>query len=85
MDAIEIVYSTPSQITIRSKAKAATISGEALTRRPGEPDFILHAGSLKFWLTRNGKLNIPIDERNRIIQEVSTTLSNRGWRIDVEE
>ena len=85
MDNIEITHTTPSKILIRCGVKTATILGEALTRLPNEPDFVLYADSLKSWHIGMITKEINLQERNQIIQNVLTQLTGRGWRIEVEE
>jgi hypothetical protein len=85
MDPIEIIHTTPSKITIRSGKKTATIFGEALTRTPGQPDFIIYANSLKIWSSEKGSIEILQEEHDTIITKVVSELRSRGWAIDVED
>lgn len=84
MNSIEIINSTPSKITIRSGEKTATIAGEALTRMPGQPDFIVYANSLRSWHAGAESTEISPSERTQLIEEVVKQLLDRGWKIEVE-
>lgn len=84
MEPIEIVHSTPSKLLIRCGSKTATISGEALVRLPGQPDFIIYANSLKAWQHNINSVKILSKERDEVIKEVVRQLEIRGWRIEVE-
>lgn len=84
MDLVDVTYSTPSKILIRSGRKTATIYGEALAKLPGQPDFIIFLNSLKHWCEGENILEISLVERNKIVCEVVDQLSKRGWKIEVE-
>lgn len=85
MEPIEVINSTPSKIVIRSGARTAIISGEALTKTPGQPDFVIYAGSLKAWHGPAGVEEILQDERDLVVADVVSQLRGRGWNIEVEE
>lgn len=81
---MELAEIARGHLRVKVGAKSVTISGEALLRGYGSPDFVLYQNSIAKWDAPHEHDDVTTAEKEQVIQFVKKEFSRRKILLEIE-